>query len=315
MSGQDYYWATLLGLAEMARYGITSCSDMYYEGEDRLRAIADSKMKCNLGECIVSFDDIPFENHPLYEPTLRYIKQYHNSQNGKIKIDMNIHGEYTTKEQICRDIAQICKQYNLINTIHVSETRTEHEECKARNNGMTPVEYFENIGVFESPTLIAHGVWLEKNDLKILSKSGASVATNPASNLKLGSGIADLPAILDSGINLCLGTDGMASNNSHNMFRDMYLMAIINRGVEHDSTLLPAKQVLYAATRGGAISQGRLDCGFIKQDFKADLCVMDMSDPVWCPGENLLNNLIYAGQGSDICLTMVDGHIVYQDGQ
>lgn len=315
MTGEDYYWSTVLGLAEMARYGITSCSDMYFEGEDRILAINDSKMKCNMAECIICFDDISFDKHPLYSATLNYVKNAHNSCDGRLKIDMNIHGEYTTKEQICKGISEVAKQYNLINTIHVSETKAEHEQCKQRHNGMTPVQYFDSIGVFESPTLIAHGVWLEDNDLKILKEKNVSVATNPASNMKLGSGIANLPAILNSGINLCLGTDGMASNNNHDIFKDMYLMALLNRAQMHDPTLMTAKEVLYAATRAGSVAQGRLDCGYIKKDFKADLCVMDLSEPIWCPGENILNNLIYASQGSDICLTMVDGQVVYENGQ
>lgn len=140
------------------------------------------------------------------------------------------------------------------------------------------------------------------------------MATCPASNLKLGSGVAYLPKILEKGITLGLGTDGMGSNNNHNFLQDMYLIALLNRGIQRDSTMMPAEVVYNTATYGGAVAQGRKDCGKIKVGFKADLCVMDLSEIVWTPCDNLLNNLIYSGLGSDICLTMVDGEIVYKDG-
>lgn len=280
MDGDDYYWSTMLGLAEMARYGITSTSDMYFYGQNRLRAIKQSRMKCNMSECIISFDDIHFTEHDYHPATLEYIRKYHNSENGRIKIDVNIHSEYTTQPTICKDITAVAKEYGLINTIHLSETKKEHDECKMRHNGMTPMEYFNSIGVLDVPVLIAHGVWLEENDREIMKAKGVSLATNPASNLKLGSGIADLPAIIDKGINLCVGSDGMASNNNHNILQDMYLMALLNRGVELDSTLMPIHEVFKAATLGGAKAQGRHDTGVISVGKKADLCVMDLSEPI-----------------------------------
>ena len=314
MTEEDYYWATLLGMAEMARFGIVSCSDMYYGGELRIKALIESKMKCNTCEAIVSFDDIHFSEHPLYKLSMEMIDKYNGAEGGKIITDLCIHGEYTTKELICREIGEMAKDKNLIIHSHVSETEAEHEECKERHNGMTPIQYFESIGVLDAKNLIAHGDWLEEKDLEIMNEHGVSLATCPASNLKLGSGIAELPTFLDHGINIGLGTDGMGSNNNHNFLQDMYITALLNRGHAHDSSLMPADVVLKIATQNGAKAQGRENCGSIKVGNKADLCVMDLSEIVWCPGENILNNLIYAGLGSDICLTMVDGNIVYKDG-
>lgn len=157
MTEEDYYWSTLLGMAEMARFGIVSCSDMYFGGEPRVKALLESKMKCNTCEAIISFDDIHFSEHPLYKLSMDMIDKYNGANNGKIITDLSIHGEYTTLEKICRGIAEVAKDKNLINHIHVSETKAEHEECKNRHNGMTPIQYFENIGVLDSPVLIAHG--------------------------------------------------------------------------------------------------------------------------------------------------------------
>ena len=314
MTDEDYYWSTLLGMAEMARFGIVSCSDMYFGGEARVKALVESKMKCNTCEAIVSFDDIHFSEHPLYKVSMEMIDKYNGAEDGRIITDLCVHGEYTTKETICREIGQMAKDKNLIIHSHVSETQAEHEECKERHNGMTPIQYFESIGFLDAKNLIAHGDWLEKKDLEIMNDHGVSLATCPASNLKLGSGIAELPLFLDHGINIGLGTDGMGSNNNHNFLQDMYIMALLNRGHAHDSSLMPADIVLKIATQNGAKAQGRENCGSIKVGNKADLCVMDLSEIVWIPGENILNNLVYAGLGSDICMTMVDGNIVYKDG-
>lgn len=147
-----------------------------------------------------------------------------------------------------------------------------------------------------------------------MNEHDVSIATCPASNLKLGSGIANLPALLKYGVNTAMGTDGMGSNNNHNFLQDMYLVALLNRGTAFDSTLMPADTVFKIATINGANAQGRKNCGLLKQGYKADLTVMDLNELVWCPGENILNNLVYAGLGSDICLTMVDGEVVYKDG-
>ena len=131
MTDEDYYWSTLLGMAEMARFGIVSCSDMYFGGEERMRAILDSKMKCNTCECIISFDDIHFSEHPLYKFSMDMIDNYNGANAGKVKTDLCIHGEYTTKELICREIGDMAKDKNLIIHSHVSETEAEHKECKS----------------------------------------------------------------------------------------------------------------------------------------------------------------------------------------
>lgn len=264
----------------MARFGVVSCSDMYFEGQDKMQAILESKIKCNTCEAIISFDDIHFSEHPLYKLSMDLIDKYNGANNGKVITDLCIHGEYTTKETICREIGEVAKDKNLIIHSHVSETQAEHEECKERHNGMTPIQYFESIGVLDAPCLIAHGDWLSREDLKIIHDHNVSIATCPASNLKLGSGIADLPVFLNYDINLGLGTDGMGSNNNHNFLQDMYIMALLNRGHAHDSSLMPADVVFKIATVNGAKAQGRNNCGLLKQGYQADLTMMDLSELV-----------------------------------
>ena len=176
------------------------------------------------------------------------------------------------------------------------------------------MQYFESIGVFDVPVIAAHCVWVDDKDIEILAKCGATVALNPASNMKLASGFAPVQKLLDAGVNVALGTDGMASNNNHDLFQDMYLMGTIYKGHELDPAIISPKQVIAAATRGGALAQGRCDCGLVKVGMKADLTVLDTTGASWCPMTNPEVNIVFSGHGSDVVLTMCDGEVVYRDG-
>lgn len=183
--------------------------------------------------------------------------------------------------------------------IHLSETQAEHEECKQRH-GMTPAAYMQARGVFDVPTTAAHCVWLEGEDFDILKAHGVTVACCPASNLKLASGYANVPRMLDMGINVALGTDGAASNNNLNILQDLYLFAVAYKGYYHDSTLITPAQALYAATRAGALAQGREDSGRLAVGCKADLCVIDTDTPQFTPMTDAACNVVYAAQGADV---------------
>ena len=198
--------------------------------------------------------------------------------------------------------------------VHMSETKSEVEQCRERHGGLSPVQWFESLGAFDVPVIAAHCVWIDDADIAILADHGATVVHNPASNLKLSSGFAPIAKMIDAGVNVALGTDGMASNNNHDMFQDMYLMAMLPKGKELDPTLITPRQAVFAATRAGALAQGREDCGLVKEGFKADLCVLDVTGISWCPVNDMLTNVVYAGHGSDVVLTMCDGAVVYRDG-
>lgn len=133
--------------------------------------------------------------------------------------------------------------------------------------------------------------------------------------MKLASGFAPVQKLLDAGVNVALGTDGMASNNNHDLFQDMYLMGTIYKGHELDPAIISPKQVIAAATRGGALAQGREDCGLVKVGMKADLTVLDTTGASWCPMTNPEVNIVFSGHGSDVVLTMCDGEVVYRDGR
>ncbi len=314
MTLDDNYWACVLALAEMARFGCVGFSDMYYATRQRAHATTNAHMKANLCTAPIAFEPKDISEYSNYEDMEYAIDHLHESAQGRIRFDACVHAEYTSNNTTAKSTIDWARNAGVGLHIHLSETRAEVEACKARHAGLSPVEWFESLGAFDVPTTAAHCVWVSDEDIRILAKHRVSVAYNPASNMKLASGFAPVAKMLDAGVNVCLGTDGMASNNNHNMFQDMYLMALLSKGRETDPTLITPAQALFAATRAGAIAQGRPDCGFIKQDFKADLMVLDTSGPAWCPAHDVLCNVVYSASGGDVVLTMCDGAIVYENG-
>jgi 5-methylthioadenosine/S-adenosylhomocysteine deaminase len=308
------YWGTLLTMAEGMRFGIVSHSDMYYFLDDMVRATDESGMKANISRAITEFGDgDPWETVRLKEMKDTY-ERLDGAADGRVKIDISIHAEYTNSLRAMQAVADYCNQVGAINHIHISETKSEHEECKVKY-GKTPVKLMNDIGAFDSKALAAHCVWVEDEDMDILKEKGVSVATNPMSNMKLASGIANVPEMLRRGINVAIGTDSVASNNSLNFFEEMKMFAIAPKIRFNDPTLITPKQTLYAATRAGALAQGREDAGLVKEGFKADLIMIDLEQPNMYPVHDLMNNLVYSASGTDIVMTMSDGRIVYENGE
>ena len=311
MTPEDNYWATLLACAEMARYGVIGFSDMYYATRERAQAVTESGLKANLCEGLLAFEDKPYSEYPISELNEGLVRDLHGSGAGRIRIDYNIHAEYTSNPTVVADIVSILKENGLRLHLHLSETRKEVEECKERHDGMSPVEYFDSMGAFDVPCTAAHCVWLSERDMEILEAKDVFIANNPVSNMKLGSGFAPIPEMIARGMNVCVGSDGMASNNNHNLFSDLYVMGLIYKGHDLDPTAVEPVQMLKAATIVGALSQGRDDCGALAVGLKADLCVMDVTGPQWCPMTDPIYNVAYAGNGSDVVLTLCDGEVVY----
>ena len=314
MTAEDNYWATMLACAEMLRFGTVSFSDMYYHIEARAQAVACSTMKANLSPTPIAFEPKDIREYPCFSEMEGGLTSVHGTHNGRLLLDACVHAEYTNNDVTCESVVAWAHEHGLCLHIHLSETESEVADCKARHAGKSPVEWFDSLGAFDDAALAAHCVWVSDDDIAILAKKGVHVAHNPASNLKLASGVAPVAKMLDAGVSVALGTDGMASNNNHDMFQDMYLMALLPKGIERDPALVAPAQVLFAATRAGALAQGRQDCGLVKEGLKADLAVLDVSGPSWTPVNDMVTNVVYAGHGNDVVLTMVDGVVAYRDG-
>lgn len=315
IQGEDAYYAVLLSIAEMLRTGTTSFSDMYFFSENVIKAVGESGIKCNFSRSIVSFADGDIHGLPSFQESEAIFRNYHGAFDGRFLVDMSLHAEYTNQVSIMEQFAQAAKDHNLRIQIHLSETKKEHEECKQRHEGLTPAQVFAKAGVLNQPTIAAHCVWVEDSDMELLAQKGVTVATCPASNLKLGSGVCNLPKLMEHGVKVAIGTDSAASNNNLNLWKELYLAALLPKGISHDPTVVTPQQVLEMATLQGYASQGRTDCGKIQPGYRADLTVLDLSGPHLSPATDPLNNLIYAVNGFDTLLTMVDGKVLYQNGE
>ena len=307
------YWATLLSMAESARFGIVSTSDMYYFIDDMVRAVAVSGLKSNISRAVTSFGAASLDDHVGYQEMRQSIMMYDGFADGRIQVEASVHAEYTNNEKFIRAIADTAAEYDVRMHVHVSETKSETEGCIQRH-GRTPVEYLADCGVFDVPANAAHCVWLTDNDRDILAAKGVSVSSNPCSNMKLASGICDVPALYDKGINVAIGTDSVSSNNSLNFFEEIKLFALTGKVRAMDAAAMTPEQVLRSATRSGALAQGREDAGLVKVGFRADLIAVDVTGPNMVPVHDILNNLIYSADGKDVCLTMCDGKVIYKDG-
>ena len=208
MTDEDVYPATVLAIAEMLRFGTTSFSDMYYFNDARARAILETGIKCNLCHTVIDFEGTPYAQKEDAAENERLVRDYHGANGGRLLIDMGLHAEYTSNPVTVQTFAQATKEIGLRIQVHVSETAKEVRECKDRHEGRTPVRYLADLGVFDNPTTAAHCVWLEGDDYALLANHGVTVASNPVSNAKLGSGIADLPGMRAAGVRVALGTDG-----------------------------------------------------------------------------------------------------------
>ena len=315
LSDENTYWPNMLGIAEMLRFGTVSFSDMYFFPDARGRSVIESGIKCNIAGSISCFDDSSYEELPAYAINEYMLREFHGYDKDRIKIDLAPHSEYLTTPKVLAGIVEQAQDKNLNIQIHMSATKTEHEECKQRHDGMTPARYLESLGVFRRPTTVAHAVWTEPEDWKIMADNGVTVACNPVSNMKLASGFAPIKRMQDANIRLALGTDGCASNNNLNIAQDLYLFALIAKGESQDPTAITTAQAMRTATRNGALAQGRVDSGSIKTGYRADLVIRDVDVPWMYPATDVMGNLIYASQGADVVLTMVDGKVLYRDGE
>ncbi len=314
LSSEKVRAATALAVAEMLRGGIVSFSDMYFFCEDSAEVILSSGIKANLSRSLVSFTEGQrAKGDPRFEEAVALYRAYHNAGNGRLKIDMSLHAEYSNVESYIRDVADYTAAQGLILETHLSETKEEHDDCVARR-GMTPAAFFEKCGLFASPVVCAHGVWLTADDRALLAARGATVVHNPCSNLKLGSGVAPLALLTSAGINVALGTDGAASNNTLDLFREMYVASLLSKGISRDPTQAPAAALLAMATVNGARAQGREGCGELRAGSAADLILVDLDSLNNIPSYDPLYTLLYSASSRDVLMTVVDGEILYEKG-
>ena len=316
MTADDIRAGTLLGYMESLAAGITCTSDMYLISPEIFDAAVEAGVKANVSRAL-SFDrgeDQEFTKTPVYLETVENLKKVGDNK-GLVRIEVAIHNALTSTPKAWKEIADFAKEHELRMHVHLSETTDERGECLSIY-GKTAVELFDEAGVFDVPTCAAHGVWLTNEDMDILKERQVSIAYNPISNLKLAGGVAPVKKMLEHGINVTIGTDGAASNNTLDMFEEMKVAAILQKGMNYNPTIMNAYETLHMATVGGAFAMGRgHECGRIAEGLDADIVLVDMTTPHMQPMYSPVSHLVYCAHSQDVKLTMIKGRILYRNGE
>ncbi|MCR4868510.1 5-methylthioadenosine/S-adenosylhomocysteine deaminase [Lachnospiraceae bacterium C10] len=306
LTKEDVYWLDILGVMEYLTSGITSNFDMYLFPVENAKAFRDC-----------GFRSVQTSGINNFSYSVKEVEEHYLAINEMGELNsfiLGFHAEYTTSKEIMQGIGELAHKYKSPVFLHNAETKREVAECKERW-GMTPTALTDALDLYRFGGGGYHMVHMEEADFEIMKKRNLFAVTNPCSNLKLASGIAPIKRYLDENIPLAIGTDGPASNNALDFFREMYLMTALAKVREEDASCVPAEEVLYAATAGGAHAMNLTDCDRLAVGKKADLVMIDLNQPNMQPENNLVKNLVYSGSKSNVKLTMVNGQILYKDHQ
>ena len=306
-----------LGLAESIRFGVISSTDMYYHLSQIAEAVIESGAKANITNPLLclDMDKFDFEKDRGVIENREVLARFKGKGEGRLILDAGIHAEYTSGPTAWQKCSAFAKENNLRMQIHLSETEHEHTAC-VKKYGKTPTAILCENGVFSIKTTAAHCCWISDDDMDILADNGVTVAHCPVSNLKLSSGIAQVTKMQERGINVALGTDGACSNNNHDLFEEIKTAALLQKYLTKDPAVLPAYEAIKLATVNGAIGQGReKETGKVAIGYDADLIMLNLDAPHLFPLNDPCSAVAYSARGSDVCLTMVQGKILYENGE
>lgn len=305
LSGEDCYWQSRLAILEYLTSGITANFDMYYHTDDVARASVESGFRTVFCE---GLNDFASSLETMEENYLKF-NQYHPLISHKL----GFHGEYTTSEKLLEGVAALAEKYHAPVYSHLLETEVESTGCVERH-GLTPAVYLEKLGIYNYGGGGFHCVHMTEEDLDVFERRGLWAVTNPGSNTKLASGIAPISRMLERGIHLAIGTDGPASNNCLDFFREMFLVTGLQKLKNNDAASTDAWEVLKMACSGGALAMGLTDCDALTPGKQADLVMIDLHQPNMQPLNNITKNVVYSGSKQNVKMTMVAGKILYEDG-
>lgn len=309
LTPEDIYHCTKLAILEYLTSGITAAFEMYLTPD----SIADATEEC--GFRCVQVSGMSTQEH--FEERVAQLEETYLKHNGRHPLTsykLGYHAEYTCPKGLLEELSKLSHKYSEPVFAHNSETASEVQGCRDRY-GCTPTELADSLGLFDFGGGAFHGVWMSDNDFKIFRKRGLSVVTNPASNAKLASGIAPISRYMKEGINIAIGTDGPASNNCLDMFREMFLTTALGKLHDNDAAAVDADEVLKMATRGGAEAMGLNDCMCLAPGQKADIVIIDLDQPNMQPINNITKNIVYSGSKTNVKMTMVDGKVLYENGR
>lgn len=306
LTPQDIYDLSMLAFLEYLTSGTSACFDMYYFPEMMAKASVDFGFRTVMTSGLNNFKE-----------SVNAVEDYYNKFNNYdslVSYKLGFHAEYTTDKELIKGIAKLAEKYQAPVFTHASETKSEVEDCIKRN-GMSPTKYLNSLGIFNYGGGAYHSVWIDDEDIEIYKEKGIWAVINACSNAKLASGIAPVSKLLKSGVKVAVGTDGASSNNALDMFREMYTICATQKLNDKDAASTDANDILKASTIGSAKCMGLTDCDVIDVGKKADLIVIDMRKPSMQPINNITKNLVYSGGKDVVKMTMVNGKILYDNGE
>lgn len=302
-----------LGMYEMMRTGTTAFVDSYLLEINVLQEAERMGMRCVGGEAVFAFPSPAYQGWEGVEALYRE-QAARFAGRGRVQVALMPHSVYTTSDDVLKNSMKLAEELDLMLHIHLSESSGEVEQCRSLHQDRRPVAYARDMGLLNERTVLAHMVDVSEEELEQVASSGAAIAHNPVSNLKLASGFARVQDMVKAGIPVSLGTDGACSNNSLDMFETMKLVAILAKGYSGDATAVPAMQALDMATVQGARIFRTPGLGTLAPGAPADMIALDLNEPNLCPIFNETSHAVYAASGKDCVFTMVDGRVLYDHG-
>lgn len=306
MTAEDIYELSKLAILEYLTSGITGVFDMYLTPDSIADAFDEMGMRCvqvggvnNFSQSVEMLEEM-YQKLNTKSPLQSYI--------------LGFHAEYTCSRELLEQIAALAHKYKSPVFAHLAETESEVIGCKERY-GMTPVAFLDSLGIFDYGGGGYHCVHVTKEDIAIMKEKGLYAVTNPGSNSKLASGIAPITDYLKAGVRVAIGTDGPASNNCLDMFREMFLVTALGKLREKDAAAVGAMEVLKMATVNGAHAMGLADADALSRGKLADMIMIDLHQPNMQPLNNIPRNLVYSGSKQNVIMTMIHGKILYEKGE
>ncbi len=305
---EDIYWNSYLSCLEMIKSGTTTCNDMYFGMNKTVEAIRDTGLRAVVAWCI---KDNSIKDK--VEQTREYAKIYNNDENGKIKIYVSADAPHTCNPDTIKLCVDLAKELNTGLHIHLAETIDEETKIKSRYDKRS-TEYLNDLDVFDVPVVLAHGIYVSDSDIEILKKIKGGISHNPISNCKLSSGICDVVKLRKNGINIGLGTDGIGSTTTMDMFEEMKTAAYLQKVNTMEPSSISAYDILKMATIEGAKVLGmEKEIGTLEPGKKADMIFIKTDKLHMCPANDVCANLVYSSNGADVESVMIDGKVIMQN--
>lgn len=307
ISADDVYWGTKAACLEMLKSGATAFCDMYWHLEHTARAVNEMGLRCSIGGTFIG----PDGKSDMREITESLELQYEWSKTAGEGIGFFLapHAIYTVSRELLEWTADFARRHGIGIHTHLSETRQEYDDC-LRLQGEKPVFYLNRLGLLGEKTLLAHCVWLDGDEIALLAETGANVSHNPVSNLKLAVGkIMPYGKMQKAGVNVSLGTDGCASNNSLNMLETMKFAALLQKHNSGDSRVLPAEEAFSMATEKGARAL-HLNSGILEPGKNADLMLVNRNQINMLPGYSIYSDMVYSSSPECIDTVLCAGKVL-----